>query len=98
MEKISWFEVWIDGDAGDICLLRSDSRYSIDLSFSPFLWEAEGCALLGGNLVFVPNWIECRLDGERLWWEQVPEKVLKEREKVQGAEEARRQSRPDDVT
>lgn len=88
--------LWTDGE---ICLADWSADYSIAVSFETVLWREYGGLQLGvAPPFFINKWIEFRVDGQPQWRKQVPEKALKEREKIRGAEEARRQSRPDDVT
>lgn len=111
-EADSWFEIWIDGDAADICLARwnADEQGLVPTILFPYgLWDLVGGFIMDGNFILVPTWLERRLDGVVQGRMEVAERTLIRRRAANAADErsisaergeaeARRQSRPDDVT
>lgn len=92
-------EIWIDDEKeGKICVGSWHPDVPLTADFPPVLWDAVGGFMLNGFFMVVPTWIEFWIDGEVKWRKEVSPDVLKAREKMAGEEEARRQSRPDDIT
>lgn len=88
--------LWADDK---ICLADWNAECGLEVSFETALWKEYGGLHIGAAPpIFINKWIELRVDGSPAWRREVPEKVLKERERIRAEEEAQRQSRPDDVT